>query len=154
MLEFENEELRRVFYEILGQELYEFTNLEWILEMAKLGYQMELPYKSFWSALVNIVLIKHQEFTFLDSDETKQKSLIDLLFYIVKSQRQATSSTNRLSKLIALDHELLPKNLQNNRKLVRRAQLNLLLSYIQQEIELQGVENIPATMLLKLLTTD
>ena len=37
---------------------------------------------------------------------------------------------NRLSKLIALDHEVLPDDLRRNKKLVRKAQLNLLLSYL------------------------
>jgi len=59
--------------------------------MARLGYEMELPYKSFWAALVNIALLKHQEFPFFDdSAETKRefegkKALIDLVYYIVKS---------------------------------------------------------------------
>ena len=59
LLEFENEDLWRVFDEIIAQELYEFSNFDWVLEMAKIGYEMELPYKSFWAALVNIVLLKH-----------------------------------------------------------------------------------------------
>ena len=59
--------------------------------MARLGYEMELPYKSFWAAIVNITLLNHSEFVFFDPDDnlsTSSKSsqaLIDLVFYIVKS---------------------------------------------------------------------
>ena len=66
LLEFENEDLWRIFDEVIAQELFDFSNQEWILEMARLGYEIELPYKSFWAALVNIALLKHQEFPFYD----------------------------------------------------------------------------------------
>ena len=66
--------------------------------MARLGYEMELPYKSFWSAMVNIVLLKHSELDFFDQDSSddrkSNKSLIDLVFYIVKSQRQGANPNN------------------------------------------------------------
>ena len=59
LLEFENDDLWRVFDEIIAQELFDVTNLEQVVEMTKIGYEMELPYKSFWSAMVNIALLKH-----------------------------------------------------------------------------------------------
>ena len=40
------------------------------------------------------------------------------------------AGNNRLSNLIALDKEVLPADLKQNKKLVRKAQLNLLLSYM------------------------
>lgn len=62
LIEFENEDLWRIFDEIIAHELFDIENLEQVVEMAKLGYEMELPYKSFWAAMVNIALLKHQEF--------------------------------------------------------------------------------------------
>ena len=59
MIEFENEDLWRVFDEIIANELFDITNLEQVVEMARIGYEMELPYKSFWAAIVNIALLKH-----------------------------------------------------------------------------------------------
>lgn len=44
LLEFENGDLWRMFDEVIAGELFEFTSLEWVVEMAKLGYEMELPY--------------------------------------------------------------------------------------------------------------
>lgn len=60
----------------------------------------------------------------------------------------------RLVDVISLDLEVLPSNLRGSSKLARKAQLSLLLSFMQQEIELIGVDSIPATSLLKLLTID
>ena len=44
---------------MIAIELIDITNLEWTLEMAKLSYEMELPYETFWAALVNILLLNH-----------------------------------------------------------------------------------------------
>lgn len=60
----------------------------------------------------------------------------------------------KLVDLIALDLEVLPGNIRGSSKLARKAQLSLLLSYMQQEIEMFRVEAIPATALLKLLSID
>lgn len=68
LLEFENEDLWRLFDEVIAFELFDFTNQSHLVEMAKLGYEMELPYKSFWTALVNIALLKHQEFPFFNEN--------------------------------------------------------------------------------------
>ena len=38
LLEFENSDLWRMFDEVIAGELFDFTNLEWVVEMAKLGY--------------------------------------------------------------------------------------------------------------------
>ena len=62
LLEFENSDLWRIFDEVIASELFDFANLEWVVEMARLGYEMELPYQAFWGAMVNIALLKHQEF--------------------------------------------------------------------------------------------
>ena len=59
LIEFENEDLWRVFDEIIAHELFDIPNLEQVVEMARIGYEMELPYKSFWAAMVNIALLKH-----------------------------------------------------------------------------------------------
>lgn len=42
------------------------TSLEWVVEMARLAYEMELPYRSFWASMVNVALLKHNEFPFFD----------------------------------------------------------------------------------------
>lgn len=62
LLEFENEDLWRTFDEVIAFELFEFSKHSQLVQMARMGYEMELPYKSFWAALVNIALLKHQEF--------------------------------------------------------------------------------------------
>lgn len=62
LLEFENEDLWRTFDEVIAFELFEFSKQSQLVQMARMGYEMELPYKSFWAALVNIALLKHQEF--------------------------------------------------------------------------------------------
>ena len=59
LLEWENDDVRAVFEEVIAIELIDITNLEWTLEMAKLSYEMELPYEAFWAALVNILLLSH-----------------------------------------------------------------------------------------------
>ena len=59
LLEFDNKDLKNVFEKVIAHELIDITNLEWILELAKLAYEMELPYSSFWAALVNILLLNH-----------------------------------------------------------------------------------------------
>ena len=59
LLEWENDDVRAVFEEVIAIELIDITNLEWTLEMAKLSYEMELPYEAFWAALVNILLLRH-----------------------------------------------------------------------------------------------
>ena len=59
LLEWENDDVRAVFEEVIAIELIDITNLEWTLEMAKLSYEMELPYEAFWAALVNILLLNH-----------------------------------------------------------------------------------------------
>ena len=95
LLEFENTDLWHTFDEIIAKELFDIGNLEWVLEMAKLAHDMELPYRAFWGALVNIALLKHQEFPLYDNpkdsvsdegeDSHKSTSLINLVFYIAKS---------------------------------------------------------------------
>ncbi len=99
LLEFENTDLWHTFDEIIAKELFDIGNLEWVLEMAKLAHDMELPYRAFWGALVNIALLKHQEFPLYDNqtkdystsanigEESSEKStsLINLVFYIAKS---------------------------------------------------------------------
>ena len=147
LIEFENDDMWRVFDEIIAHELYNISNLEQVVEMARLGYEMELPYKSFWAAIVNIALLKHSEFAFFDSDSSLNtdgkgsQALIDLVFYIVKSQRQAAKSnteedkqlamndadfsetaSSTASRLIWLDVDLLPLSLKGSKsKLVRKA---------------------------------
>ena len=59
LLEWDNKDLRAVFEETIAMELIDITNLEWTIEMAKLAYEMELPYQAFWAALVNILLLNH-----------------------------------------------------------------------------------------------
>ena len=45
--------------------------------MAKLAYEIELPYKSFWAAMVNIVLLKHQEFPLFEERGTTSSFMND-----------------------------------------------------------------------------
>ena len=86
LLEYENVDLWRTFDEVVAHELFEINNLGLVVEMAKLAYEMELPYKSFWCALVNVVLLKHQEFPLFGHDDDRAgEGLIDLCFYIFKS---------------------------------------------------------------------
>ena len=59
LLEFENQDLWKTFDEIIAQELFDIGNLDWIAEMARLAHEMELPYRAFWGAMVNIALLKH-----------------------------------------------------------------------------------------------
>ena len=81
LIEFSNEDLKRAFNEIAARELLEITNFEWTNEIAKLAYQMEMPYPKLWASLINVVLLNHAEFSLTDS----KKSLIDLLYYILKA---------------------------------------------------------------------
>ena len=83
LLEFDNEDLKNVFEKIVAHELIEITNLEWITEIAKLAYEMELPYPTIWAALVNILLLNYQEFSVADD----KASLIDLTYYVLKANR-------------------------------------------------------------------
>ena len=42
---------------------------------------MVMPYPKFWASLINVILLNHAEFSLTDS----KKSLIDLLYYILKA---------------------------------------------------------------------
>ena len=44
LLEWDNQDLKTVFEEVIAVELIDIINLELTLEMAKLAYEMELPY--------------------------------------------------------------------------------------------------------------
>ena len=94
LIEFENVDLWRIFDEVIAQELFDMSNFSQTVEMARLAYEMELPYQAFWSAMVNIVLLKHQELPFYDQTQHTAgeagkdgEALIDLFYYIVKSKR-------------------------------------------------------------------
>ena len=94
LIEYENEDLWHIFDEVIATELFNFTSNEWICEMAKLAYEMELPYKAFWAAMVNIALLKHQELAFVNLDSfssSNNESLIDLVYYITKSKRSSAA---------------------------------------------------------------
>ena len=133
LLDYENADLWRTFDDVVASELFEFNNLGWIVEIAKLGYEMQLPYKAFWGALVNVALLKHQEFHLFGQEEAGKEALIDLVFFIVKALRQASASLkdHSLATLISLDKDSLPANLRQNSKLFRKAQLSLLLSHMR-----------------------
>ena len=88
LVEFSNSDLTRAFNEVVASELLEITNFEWINEIALLAYQMEMPYPKFWASLINIILLNHAEFSLTD----QKKSLIDLLYYILKSNHSRSSS--------------------------------------------------------------
>ena len=62
LIEFESEEIWSVFDQIIAQEILEISNFETVVEMAKLAHEMELPYRSFWASMVNMLLLNHQEF--------------------------------------------------------------------------------------------
>ena len=38
LLEFDNKDLKNVFEKVIAHELIDITNLEWMLELAKLAY--------------------------------------------------------------------------------------------------------------------
>ena len=83
IVEFSNLELQQVFEEIVSREVLEITNYEWTTEIGKLAYEMEMPYRKLWAALINVVLLNHGEFSLTDS----KRSLVDLLYYIMKANR-------------------------------------------------------------------
>ena len=58
-----------------------------------------------------------------------------------------------VSRLIWLDVDLLPDSLRGNKKLVRKAQINLLLSYMQQEMEME-IDELKPLDKLRLLSID
>ena len=53
-----------------------------------------------------------------------------------------------------LDLDILPSNLAGRKKLVRKAQISLLISYMVQEVEMIGVDSLPVTDAFRLLTID
>ena len=58
VIDFEAEALTKVFDTIVSRELIEVDNFEDLAEITKLAYLMNLPYKSFWTALVNVLLLQ------------------------------------------------------------------------------------------------
>ena len=48
----------------------------------------------------------------------------------------------------------MPSSLRANKKLLRKSQLSLLMSYMQQEVESVGSHGVPPVSLFKLLATD
>ena len=74
LVEWENEDLWQIFDEVIAKEVFDFNNHAWLVEMARLGYEIELPYKSFWASLVNVALLKHQEFDFMDDQTNRFES--------------------------------------------------------------------------------
>ena len=71
---------------------------------------MELPYPAFWTALVNILLLNHQEFSVFEEN----KSLVDLTYYILKANRVKLAE-NQSDQLLSLDLNMLPSGLRKNR---------------------------------------
>ena len=147
LVEWENKDMRTVFEEVVAFELIDITNLEWTLEIAKLAYEMELPYSTFWAALTNVLLLNHQEFTLSDD----KKSLIDLTYYVLKANR-SKHPTNQGDQLMSLDLNALPSGMRKN-KLAKKAQLKVLMAYLQDEAELSEGQ-ITLVQKLNLLTVD
>lgn len=59
LVDFENDEIWRVFDKVVSPGLIEITNLQQLTTMAKQAYEIELPYQSFWASMVNVLLINH-----------------------------------------------------------------------------------------------
>jgi hypothetical protein len=84
LVDFENESLWQVF-DKLSPHLIGFTNLEQLSELARVSFEMELPYQVFWASMVNVLLISHQEF----SVGGEKASLIDFTYYITRALASA-----------------------------------------------------------------
>ena len=120
LVDFENEQLWEVFDKVISPRLIEVVNLEQLTEIAKVAFEMELPYQTFWAGMVNVLLISHQEFSIAGD----KSSLIDFMYYIVRSLSQALEQTGEdmtLQDLMELDPEMLPSKLASNQNLVKRA---------------------------------
>ena len=76
-----------------------------------------------------MVLLNHGEFSLTDS----KKSLVDLLYYILKANRTRAVSA-QVDQLLSLDSELLPSGLQSKR-LIKRAKFTLFLKNVQEMLE-------------------
>jgi len=59
LVDFENEQLWEAFDKVLSPYLIEVSNLEQLTEIARLSFEIELPYQTFWASMVNVLLISH-----------------------------------------------------------------------------------------------
>ena len=59
LVDFENEQLWEAFDKVLSPYLIEVSNLEQLTEIARLSFEIELPYQTFGASMVNVLLISH-----------------------------------------------------------------------------------------------
>lgn len=118
LVDFENESLWKVF-DAISPNLLDITSLPSLVRVARLAFEMELPYQSFWAGLINVLLLNHQDFSVDGHD-----SLIDFTYYIVRGLLHGTSAetTQSITNLMQLDAALLPARLaKTTTKLAKKA---------------------------------
>lgn len=108
LVDFENETLWKVF-DSVSPNLLDITSLPQLTRIARLSFEMELPYQTFWAGLVNVLLLSHQDLKVTGND-----SLIDFTYFVVRGLVQGSSaqSDQSISTLMHLDTSLLPSRLQ------------------------------------------
>ena len=80
LVEFTNPDLWQVFDEVIAAEMLEFANLETVVTLAQIGFEVQLPYRAFWGSLVNTVLLNHSLYPLF----AQKDSLVDLTYYVLK----------------------------------------------------------------------
>lgn len=99
VIDFEAEALTRVFEEVVSRELIEVDKFDELVEIAKLAYLMNLPYKSFWAAITNLLLLQFQEM--------EQELLVQLTFYLLKQNKGDIP----IEDLLSLDPAFMPDSI-------------------------------------------
>ena len=88
LIEFESDEVWSVFDQVIAPELPEIIKLENLVEMARLSYEIQLPYRAYWASMINVLLLSNQDFPLDD----QKSSLLDFMYYVLKSQQLSSGS--------------------------------------------------------------
>lgn len=106
------EPFRETFEDLIAPELLEITNYEKLLGFVRQAYLVKLPFEKIWASLVNVLLLLHQELP--------PETLVEMSWYVCKSLKE--------KDLMKLDLTLVRGGVANSSRLMKRAQLKLLIS--------------------------
>eukprot|EP00347_Sterkiella_histriomuscorum_P004189 403361408 len=128
IIEFDSEDMKWLFNIIVANELQFISDFSATASLAKDSHLFQLPFKSFWYALQNLVLMKHHDM--------EMNHLIQLLYYLNKEG----------FKELTLTHQFLREEQKMRiQKISKYATFQLMIEYIKDQIE--NVINIETALL-------
>lgn len=61
LIEFESADIKDICENIVSRELLFFTSFSNVVKIAETAYFIQLPYRSFWKGLMNVLLVNYHE---------------------------------------------------------------------------------------------